>query len=617
MSPLFKMLEASFELIVPLVIATLIDSGIGGNNKWIIVRSVLELAGLALVGLVASITAQYFAAKAAIGFSTELRHELFAHLMKMSHSQIDGIGTSTMVTRITSDVNITQNGVNMFLRLFLRSPFVVFGAMVMAFTIDVKAALVFVGTIAALGIVVGVLMSLNIPALKEVQRRLDNVTASIRENLNGVRVLRAFRLEEIKTASFIEVNGELADKAKSAGHISALMNPLTFILINLGICILIYVGAIRLELGILTQGMVVALYNYMSQILVELVKLANLVVTLNRGLASANRISEIFDMEPDMIYANEDELMSGLDNDDEMLSGSDDDDEMLSGSDNEDGLMSGGVNEDELISDEANEDEPVTGEDNADESEYICCFDNVSLRYNEGADEALTDITFKVKKGETVGIIGGTGSGKSSIVSLIGRFYDATEGNVYINGKNIKDLTEDELHSLVGIVLQKSVLFKGTIRSNLLMGSRQDISDEDLISACISSQAMEVVESKGGLDAEVEQGGRNFSGGQRQRLSIARTLAGRPDILVLDDSASALDYATDLKLRRALAELPYRATVFIISQRTSSISHADQIIVLDDGKMVGIGRHDDLLRDCDTYREIYESQLRKEDKAVG
>jgi ABC-type multidrug transport system fused ATPase/permease subunit len=322
-------------------------------------------------------------------------------------------------------------------------------------------------------------------------------------------------------------------------------------------------------------------------------------------------------MEPDMIYANEDELMSGLDNDDEMLSGSDDDDEMLSGSDNEDGLMSGGVNEDELISDEANEDEPVTGEDNADESEYICCFDNVSLRYNEGADEALTDITFKVKKGETVGIIGGTGSGKSSIVSLIGRFYDATEGNVYINGKNIKDLTEDELHSLVGIVLQKSVLFKGTIRSNLLMGSRQDISDEDLISACISSQAMEVVESKGGLDAEVEQGGRNFSGGQRQRLSIARTLAGRPDILVLDDSASALDYATDLKLRRALAELPYRATVFIISQRTSSISHADQIIVLDDGKMVGIGRHDDLLRDCDTYREIYESQLRKEDKAVG
>ncbi|MCR4652008.1 MAG: ABC transporter ATP-binding protein/permease [Lachnospiraceae bacterium] len=601
LSPLFKMLEASFELIVPLVIAKLIDGGIGGNDKWIIIRSVLELAGLALVGLVASITAQYYAARAAVGFSTELRHELFSHLMKLSHSQIDGIGTSTMVTRITSDVNITQNGVNMFLRLFLRSPFVVFGAMVMAFTIDVKAALVFVGTIVALGIVVGVLMFLNIPALKEVQKRLDHVTGSIRENLNGVRVLRAFRLEEVKTASFIEVNGELADKAKSAGHISALMNPLTFILINLGICILIYVGAIRLELGILTQGMVVALYNYMSQILVELVKLANLVVTLNRGLASANRISEIFDMEPGMIYATSEGDVSGKEDD---IKEKDLSDSKTAGST---GMIPGKIGNEVT----------ATGDGDSDGAEYICYFDDVSLRYNEGADEALTNITFKVKRGETVGIIGGTGSGKSSIVNLLGRFYDATEGNVYINGKNIKELTEEELHSLVGIVLQKSVLFKGTIRSNLLMGSRREVSDEELISACISSQAKEVVDSKGGLDSEVEQGGRNFSGGQRQRLSIARTLAGRPDILVLDDSASALDYATDLKLRRALAALPYKATVFIISQRTSSISHADQIIVMDDGKMVGLGRHADLLRDCETYREIYESQLRKEDEAAG
>ncbi len=567
LAPAFKMLEACFELIVPLVIAGLIDRGIGLGDKAYIYKMIVCLGLLAAVGLTVSLTAQFFAAKAAIGFATKLRSELFRHLLGLSYAEVDTIGTSTMITRMTSDVNQAQNGVNMFLRLFLRSPFVVFGAMIMAFTIDVHIALIFVAAIAVLFAVVGLIMSRNIPALKRAQESLDKVTKSVREGLNGVRVIRAFRLEADSVNAFSGVTDELTGRQKRAGHISALMNPLTYVLINLGIILVIYSGGVRVSAGTLTQGQVVALYNYMSQILVELVKLANLVVTLNKALASGNRIADVFSIEPSMKEG------PGVDPD-----ADEDDDELESAAD---------------IGHEA------------------VSFRDVSFIYPGSSEEALENISFVAMKGQTVGIIGGTGSGKSTLAHLIARFYDVTGGGVYLFGHDIRDYSYDQLHSMVGVVMQKAVLFKGTVKSNLSMAA-DDTDDESILSAADRAQAMDVIKGKGGIDAKVEQGGRNFSGGQRQRLSIARTLAMHTPIVILDDSSSALDYATDLKLRRALKELPPDTTVFIISQRTSSIQHADKILVLDDGRLEGTGTHEELLKDCELYREIHESQLHKQ-----
>ncbi len=553
------MLEASFELIVPLVIASLIDKGIVTGDKAHIYRQVAILGVFAVVGCVTAITAQYFAARAAIGFATDVRRDMFSHLMKLSHSDIDGLGINTMITRITTDVNTAQNGVNMFLRLFLRSPFVVFGAMIMAFTIDFRSALVFAVTIAVLFTLVVIIMFVNISALKEVQSRLDLLTGNIRENLMGVRVLRAFNHEDSEMKDFEDNNLGLVSKAKRAGRIGGLMNPLTYSLINLGICALIYVGAIRLGSGALSGGQVVALYNYMSQILVELIKLANLVVILNRGLASVDRVADVFDIKPSMEYG----------------------DKTLN---NEDGVR------------------------------FV--FDNAHLRYEGDAEDSLKGISFEAKSGETVGIIGGTGSGKTSLVNLLGRLYDVTEGRVLINDRDIRDLSLEEINKTVGIVRQRAVLFKGSIRDNLLMGA-ENADDDSLMKAVKTAQALEVVEGKGGLDGTVEQGGRNFSGGQRQRLSIARTLAAKTPVLVLDDSSSALDYATDLALRRALAGLDYKPLIFVISQRTSSIKHADKILVLDDGELVGLGTHEELLDSCDIYREIHNSQIQKSEEVTA
>ncbi len=565
LAPAFKMLEACFELIVPLVIANLIDHGIAENDRSVIYLMVAALGVLALVGLTVSITAQFFAAKAAIGFATKLRSELFRHLLGLSYTEVDDIGTSTMITRMTSDVNQAQNGVNMFLRLFLRSPFVVFGAMIMAFTIDPHVAIIFVVTIAVLFAVVALIMSRNIPALKRAQESLDEVTGATREGLNGIRVVRAFRLESPFIKDFRGRIDALTGRLKKAGHISALMNPLTYVLINLGIVAVIYAGGLRVSAGVLSEGQVVALYNYMCQILVELVKLANLVVTLNRAMASGNRISDVFDITPSMHEG------AGVDIEDL------DDDELESASE---------------------------------EGRVAVRFRDVSFAYSGAAEESLKDISFTAYKGQTIGIIGGTGSGKSTVASLIARFYDTTGGDVYLFGHDIKDYTFEQLRDLVGVVMQKAVLFEGTIADNLRMAS-SDASDTVLTDAVAKAQATEVVSGKGGIEALVEQGGRNFSGGQRQRLSIARTLAAGSKILILDDSSSALDYATDLGLRRALKELPGDTTVFIISQRTSSIQHADKILVLDDGEMVGFDTHDRLLAGCELYREIHNSQLHK------
>ena len=556
LAPLFKMLEASFELFVPLVIASIIDSGIAGNEKGLLIRDFGLLIALGLIGLVAAVTAQYFSAKAAVGFATKLRHHLFKHLMGLSFTEIDKVGTSTMITRMTSDVNQAQTGVNMFLRLFLRSPFVVFGAMVMAFTIDFKCALYFVFAIAGLSVIVFAIMALNIPMMKDVQKKLDTVLLHTRENLAGVRVIRAFCREEDEVESFLRRNEELTAKQKQSGSLSGLMNPLTYVLINVAIVLLIHCGAIKVSMGSLTQGEVIALYNYMSQILVELVKLANLIVTLNKALASANRISEVFAMESSMVDGTE-------------------------------------------------KFEAVDTED------YIR-FSHVGLTYAGSSEEALTDINFSVKKGQTVGVIGGTGCGKTSLMHLLTRFYDATSGEVLLNGKNIKEYKQETLRDTIAIVLQKAVLFKGSIRDNLRW-RKEDATDEELMAAVKAAQALDVVEKKGGLDADVEQNGRNFSGGQRQRLAIARSLVGNPQILILDDSSSALDFATDAALRQSIRELPGQPTVFIVSQRTSSIQHADLILVLDDGVLVGKGTHDTLIENCEVYREIYESQYQKEE----
>lgn len=563
LAPLFKMLEASFELIVPLVVTQIIDVGIANRDSGYILRMCLIMVALGLIGLTCSITAQYFAAKAAVGFGTQVRHQLFAHIQTFSFSEIDKVGTATLITRMTSDINQVQSGVNMVLRLFLRSPFIVFGAMIMAFTIDVKAALVFVVTIPLLSIVVFGIMAISIPLYRKVQERLDKVLGITRENLTGVRVIRAFHKEEEEKNRYEESLGALTSMQNHVGRISAFMNPVTYIIINCGIIALLYIGAFQVDTGVLTQGQVVALVNYMSQILVELIKLANLIVTITKAVACGNRIESVLEMKSSMPIDVQKEQL---------------------------GAVAGNKSE---------------------ASEYMVEFSHVGLTYQGAGAESLTDIDFQVKKGETIGIIGGTGSGKTSLVHLIPRFYDATAGGVKINGKNVKDYPIEQLRQMVGIVMQKAVLFQGTIRENLCWG-KENATEKELYQALETAQAREVVDGKDGkLDAPVEQGGKNFSGGQRQRLTIARALVRKPQILILDDSASALDYATDARLRKAIREMEGEPTVFIVSQRTSSIQHADKIIVLDDGVVSGIGTHEQLLETCEVYREIYESQYKK------
>ncbi len=552
LAPLFKMLEASFELIVPLVMAAIIDTGIENEDIGYILKMCGVLVLLGFVGLIASVVAQYFSAKAAVGVATGVRHSLFSHLLSLSYTEIDTLGTSTMITRMTSDVNQVQTGINMVLRLFLRSPFVVFGAMIMAFTIDAKLAVIFAVVIVVLSIIVFGIMGISIPLMKKVQQRIDKVLLSTRQNLSGVRVIRAFCKEEEEIKDFKEKNDALLEMQKRSGGVSALMNPLTYVVINVAIVVLIWKGAIRVESKDLTQGQVVALYNYMSQILVELIKLANLIITVNKSLACANRISDVLKLEASMKY----EVKKNIDN--------------------------------ELDSPKVE-------------------FKNVSLKYNNAAMESLDKISFKVEKGETIGIIGGTGSGKTTLINMIPRFYDASSGEVLVDGINVKAYDKDTLLNKIGIVVQKAVLFSGSIKDNLLWGN-ENATDEDIEEAIVTAQAKDVVLSKGGLLGEVSQGGKNFSGGQRQRLTIARALVKKPEILILDDSASALDMATDSNLRKAISNLSYKPTVFIVSQRTVSIMNADKIIVLDDGEIVGIGKHSELLETCEVYKEIYESQ---------
>lgn len=551
LGPLFKLLEALFELFVPLVIAAIIDTGIENGDTGYIIKMCLVLVLLGFVGLAFSITAQYFAAKASIGFVSKIRHVLFGHIQSLSYSELDQIGTSTLITRMTSDMNQVQNGMNLALRLLLRSPFVVFGAMIMAFTIDVPSAMIFVYVTIVLLIVVFGIMLGSIPLYKKVQQKLDAVMTVTRENLTGVRVIRAFCKEDEETDDFINKNNELTASQKFVGKISALMNPVTYVIINLAIIWLIHTGAVRVEAGILTQGAVVALYNYMSQILVELIKLANLIINITKSIACGNRIQAVLDIKPD--------LESG----------------------------------------------------NSSCNEGSVEFDHVNLRYKNAGADSLSDITFTAAKGETIGIIGGTGSGKSSLVNLIPRFYDAASGEVKVGGVNVKDMDVEQLREKIGVVPQKAVLFHGTIRENMQWGVT-NASDDEIMEAIEAAQGLDVIKAKGGLDCEIEQGGKNLSGGQRQRLTIARALVKKPEILILDDSASALDFATDAALRKSLRELDYHPTVFIVSQRTSSIQHADRIIVLDDGAAVGIGTHDELMKSCSVYQEIYNSQFKKE-----
>ncbi len=567
LGPLFKLLEATFELIVPLVMAAIIDTGVASGDKSYIVKMCMVLVLLAVIGLTCSITAQFFAAKAAVGFATKLRHALFAHIESLSFTEMDTVGTATLITRMTSDVNQVQNGVNLVLRLFLRSPFIVFGAMVMAFTIDIKAALVFVVTIPLLSVVVFGIMLISIPLYKKVQAALDKVLGITRENLTGSRVIRAFNKEEDETVHFNENNDLLTRAQIYVGKISALMNPLTYVIINGAIVVLVWTGAVRVDNGYITQGEVVALINYMSQILVELVKLANLIININKSIACGNRIQSIFEMQSS---------------------------------------ITDGSNQN---ADKAEKD----ASDGSKEAEYAVEFSHAGLIYAGAGEESLTDIDFKVKKGETIGIIGGTGSGKSSVVNLIPRFYDVTSGFVKVDGKNVKDYPLEELRGKIGTVLQKAVLFHGTIRENLKWGN-PDATEEDLIRAITVAQAKEFVDNKeGGLDFEIEQGGRNLSGGQRQRLTIARAVVRKPEILILDDSASALDFATDAALRKAIRGMEGETTVFIVSQRAASIQHADRIIVVDDGKIVGLGTSEELLESCEVYQEIYNSQFKKQE----
>lgn len=556
LGPLFKLLEASFELLVPLVMAAIIDVGIADGDRGYVMKMCGVLVLLAFIGLVCSLTAQFFAAKAAVGFAAKLRHALFSHIQGFSFSELDEVGSATLITRMTSDVNQVQSGVNLVLRLFLRSPFIVFGAMIMAFTIDVKAAMIFVVTIPALAVVVFGIMLISIPLFKKVQAGLDEVLRITRENLTGVRVIRAFHKEEEEEKHFREKNTFLTGLQLHVGKISALMNPLTYVLINLGLVALIWTGGLRVHTGAITQGEVVALVNYMSQILVELVKLANLIITVTKAVACGNRIESVLEMNSTM----------------------------------EDG----------------------TEERGKDAAEYLVDFENVSMRYQGGGAEAVSGITLRVKPGETIGIIGGTGAGKSTVVNLIPRFYDISGGSLRVNGRDVQEYELKSLRDMIGIVPQKAVLFSGTIRENMQWG-KSEATDEEIYEALEIAQAKDFVEEKDGkLDARIDQGGKNLSGGQRQRLAIARALIKKPKILILDDSASALDYATDANLRRAIRNMKNSPTVFLVSQRAASILHADQILVLDDGEVVGLGTHEELLQRCEVYQEIYYSQFSKE-----
>lgn len=553
-APLFKLLEATFELIVPLVVARIIDSGIRPGNKTVIYQNCALLVGFAVVGMVMAITAQFFAARAATGFGKELRSSLFGKIQSLSFSELDTLGRSSLITRMTNDVTQAQNGVNLVLRLFLRSPFIVLGATVMAFTIDVRCALIFVVVIAALSLVVFGIMGLTMPGYKNVQRQLDGVTLTTRENYAGARVIRAFAAEDAEQAGFNKRNEMLSHLQRSVGRLSALLNPLTYILINIGIVVLIHTGAMRVSLGDLTQGQVVALYNYMSQILVELVKLANMIITITKALACASRIQGVLQLEPTLKHARD---------------------------------------------------------DRAGDSDVAVAFDDVTLQYKNAGEPSLEHISFTVPRGSVVGIIGGTGSGKSSLVSLIPHFYDVKDGRVSVFGKNVCAYDDEDLRHRIGYVQQKAVLFQGTVRSNLLWGD-DSASDDDLRTALSTAQVLDIVADKGGLDAPVEQNGANFSGGQKQRLSVARALVRKPQILVLDDSSSALDYATEAAMRKAILALPYKPTLFIVSQRASSVMCADRILVLEDGRLVGDGTHKALLANCPAYREIYHSQFSEE-----
>ena len=554
LAPAFKMLEAGFDLTVPILVARIIDDGIAAGNPQVIWTNFALMLLMALLGLACSFTAQFFAAKAAIGSAAGLRRDLLAHIQTFSFTELDTIGTSTLITRMTSDINQVQNGINMFLRLFLRSPFIVFGAMVMVFTINTQLALIFVAAISVLFVIVFGMMKITNPKHKAVQKNLDSVTAATRENLNGVRVIRAFGREEMQVQEFAAINDRLADSQLHVGRISAMLNPLTYVVVNSVIIAVLWMGAAKVEGGILLQGDLIAMINYIGQILIELVKLANLIVLLSKAMASLGRVEQILDTESSMQF-------EGLE----------------------------------------------TGSD----SETILEFRNVALQYKGAGAESVFGISFALKKGQTLGIIGGTGSGKSSLVNLIPRFYDATEGQVYLKGVPIQNLKEEVLRKAVAIVQQKAQLFAGTIRSNLLWGDKT-ATEEELWQAVETAQAADFVKEKG-LDAVVEQGGRNLSGGQKQRLTIARALVSRPEILILDDSASALDYATDAALRSAIQNLPGDMTVVIVSQRTASIQHADHILVLEDGLLAGQGTHAELLESCPVYREIYESQFRKEE----
>ena len=559
LAPIFKMLEAVFELFVPLVIKGIIDYGIAAEDRAYCLRMGLLLLLLAVIGLAMATTAQWFSARAAAGFAAKIKQVLMEHIQKLSYTELDTIGTSTLITRMTSDVNQVQTGTNLVLRLFMRSPFIVFGSMIMAFTIDFKAAMIFVITIPLLSVVVFGIMLSSIPLYKKVQSQLDRVLGITRENLTGVRVIRAFNKEEEEISHFKTENEQFTRLQTFVGKISALMNPLTFVIVNSAILVLVWTGAWRVEGGILTQGAVVALVNYMSQILVELIKLADLIINITKAVACGNRIQKVLEVEPSMENGSK-----------------------------------------ECVEEKNTQENAVD-------------FNHVSLTYSGAGAQSLTDIDLHVKTGQTIGIIGGTGSGKTSVVNLIPRFYDATQGNVLVFGKPVKEQDMESLRSQIAVVPQKAVLFAGTIRENMKWG-KEDATDEEIMEALTIAQAAEVVQKKeGGLDAFVEQGGKNLSGGQRQRLTIARALVRKPRILILDDSASALDFATDAALRKAIREMKNAPTVFIVSQRTSSIRFADQILVLDDGKSVGVGTHDELLTTCSVYKEIYDSQYKKTD----
>ena len=613
LGPLFKLLEACFDLTVPIVMAKIIDDGIAKNDSHFILVYGGVLILLAAVGLLSSITAQYFAAKAAVGFATNLRHGLFKHIESLSFTEMDTVGISTLITRMTSDINQMQSGVNLALRLFLRSPFIVFGAAVMAFTVDVKAAVVFAVVIPFLAIVVLGIMVISMPLYRKVQAGLDKILGRTRQNLTGVRVIRAFDKEEAEKVDFNNENQTLTNMQLLVGKIAALTNPMTYILLNAALVVLLYVGAIRVDGGMLTQGMVIALVNYMSQILVELIKLANTIVVSTKAVACGKRIQSVFEMKPSITDNETDSAVNDGDSESDI-------DNALTG-EIEDGLgdaeiaKTGETGNSLKKAESDTEKAPVSAPENDFQGAEVV-FDNVDLTYKGAGDKSLSNISFTAPAGATIGIIGGTGSGKSSLVNLIPRFYDATSGSVNIDGKNVKDYKVREVRNLVGIVMQKAVLFKGSIRDNMKWGNDQ-ASDEEINFALENAQAAEVVAGKeGGLDYMLEQNGRNLSGGQKQRFTIARALVRKPKVLILDDSASALDFATDAKLRKSLKQRGYRPTTFIVSQRTSSIQHADMILVLDDGKIVGKGTHDELLKTCEVYNEIYMSQF-KDKKAEG